>query len=319
MRGWWTSLLPVVLAACCVVTAGDRPGAAAPPSRSRAGRFLEGIVKKVEPTPAFIPLPQPPSQEEVDRAAAQSRKRPAAAARPAPAVAAPADNKLRSPSWNDAVAIGSQLKDAASKVVDDATNPDYKPNPKAVQPPTAVVAPSPKSRRQTPPIVVTRLQATGAPPPKTQRFERLRARITQTLATYQRRPLNTAHNTPWEVMHGFIAFGIPTQVRVGGPSGDLASAIGWSNMGGRCRGQVMLAAVDDRVVALKGVGVQGHSAQYLAILAQCRVAADGAGQAVHGGRPHRGREAVVQVEDGTDLCPYLAGALFADRCRVDQP
>ena len=274
MRGWWASLLPVVLAACCVVTAGDRPGAAAPPSRSRAGRFFEGIVKKVEPTPAFIPLPQPPSQEEVDRAAAQSRKRPAAAARPAPAVAAPADNKLRSPSWNDAVAIGSQLKDAASKVVDDATNPDYKPNPKAVQPPTAVVAPSPKSRRQTPPIVVTRLQATGAPPPKTQRFERLRARITQTLATYQRRPLNTAHNTPWEVMHGFIAFGIPTQVRVGGPSGDLASAIGWSNMGGRCRGQVMLAAVDDRVVALKGVGVQGHSAQYLAILAQCRVAAN---------------------------------------------
>jgi hypothetical protein len=32
--------------------------------------------------------------------------------------------------------------------------------------------------------------------------------------------------------------------------------------------------VDDRVVALKGVGVQGHSAQYLAILAQCRVAAN---------------------------------------------
>jgi hypothetical protein len=32
------------------------------------------------------------------------------------------------------------------------------------------------------------------------------------------------------------------------------------------------AAADDRVVALKGIGVQGHSAQYLAILAQCRVA-----------------------------------------------
>jgi len=35
---------------------------------------------------------------------------------------------------------------------------------------------------------------------------------------------------------------------------------------------VMLAAVDDRLVAMKGIGVQGHSAQYLAILAQCRVA-----------------------------------------------
>jgi hypothetical protein len=61
---------------------------------------------------------------------------------------------------------------------------------------------------------------------------------------------------------------------VGGPAGDLVNAIGWSNMGGRCRGQVMLAATDDRLVALKGVGVQGHSAQYLAILAQCRVAAN---------------------------------------------
>jgi hypothetical protein len=75
-------------------------------------------------------------------------------------------------------------------------------------------------------------------------------------------------------MHGFIAFGIPTQIRVGGPAGDLVNAIGWSNMGGRCRGQVMLAANGERLVALKGIGVQGHSAQYLAILAQCRVAAN---------------------------------------------
>jgi hypothetical protein len=113
---------------------------------------------------------------------------------------------------------------------------------------------------------------TGPQPPQTRRFTRLRSLIADTLATYQRRPLNTVSNTPWEVMHGFIAFGIPTQIRVGGPTGSLVNAIGWMNMGGRCRGQVMLAAVGDRVVAQKGIGVQGHSAQYLAILAQCRVA-----------------------------------------------
>jgi hypothetical protein len=45
-------------------------------------------------------------------------------------------------------------------------------------------------------------------------------------------------------------------------------------MGGRCKGQVMLAASGDRLTAQKGIGVQGHSAQYLAILAQCRVAAN---------------------------------------------
>lgn len=267
-------LLPLVLAACCVATAGDRSGTAAPPSRGRtnAGRFLDGLMKKVEPTPAFIALPQPPTQDEVDRLAA-SKKRAAPSRRPAAPVPTTSSTSAP-PTWTDAVALGSKLKEAATKVVDDATNPEYEPKAKPARPSTAVVAPPPTAKRQTPPLVVSRLQATGAPPPKTRRFERLRSRIAQTLATYQRRPLNTAQNTPWEVMHGFIAFGIPTQVRVGGPAGDLVSAIGWSNMGGRCRGQVMLAASGDRITALKGVGVQGHSAQYLAILAQCRVAAN---------------------------------------------
>ena len=286
-------LLPIVLLACCLATVSDRSGSAAPPSRGRgnAARFFDGLLKKVEPTPDFIALPQPPSQEEADRLATQRRQ----AAAPWPATPTTAKAPVRSsarelvkspatlpakrptspPSWKDAVSFGTELKQAATKVVDAAADPGYKPKPKVAAPPaTAVGSPSPKARRQTPPLVVTRLQPTGGPPPKTQQFERLRSRIAQTLAIYQRRPLNTTQHTPWEVMHGFIAFGIPTQVRVGGPAGDPVSAIGWSNMGGRCRGQVMLAAADDRVVALKGVGVQGHSAQYLAILAQCRVAAN---------------------------------------------
>ena len=125
-------------------------------------------------------------------------------------------------------------------------------------------------------------------------------------------------------MHGFIAFGIPTQVRVGGPAGDLVSAIGWSNMGGRCRGQTMLTTSGDRLVALKGYfGVQGHSAQYLAILAQCRVAAGitdhGRRPKVHGRRPDRGREAGLQAGHGTDLRPDRPGPLSADRRHLDQP
>jgi hypothetical protein len=276
--------LPLVLAGWWIASAICWQAAAAPPTRSRANatRFFEGLIKKNEPTPAFIALPQPPTQEEVDRLAAARRSRaaakpvaaPAAAKASPAAVKPPAKGDRSPPTWRDAVTFGASLKDAAGKVVDDAANPGYEPKPKIAPPATAVVKPSPAARRQTPPLVVTRLQATGAPPPKTQRFERLRTRIAQTLTTYQRRPLNTAQHTPWEVMHGFIAFGIPTQIRVGGPAGDLVSAIGWSNMGGRCRGQVMLAAANDRIVALKGIGVQGHSAQYLAILAQCRVAAN---------------------------------------------
>ena len=113
----------------------------------------------------------------------------------------------------------------------------------------------------------------GSLPPKSARLQRLRVRIAQTLATYQRRPMNTSHHSPWEIMHGFVGFGIPTKIRVGGPRGELVNAIGWMNSGGRCRGQVMLTLRDERPHALYGVGLQGHSAQYLAILAQCRVSA----------------------------------------------
>jgi len=276
------------IVAVCFITAGIGPtSSAAPPARGRGGttRFLEGLLKKTEPTPAFIALPQPPTQEEADRLAAERKAALARAAAKADKAAAPpkkpsgiakaAAKPAEKPSIDDAIAFGAALKTAAGKVVDDAANPEYRAKPRPPQVSgTAVINPPATARRQTPPLVVTRLQPTGAPPPKTRRFERLRGRIAQTLGIYQRRPLNTADNTPWEVMHGFIAFGIPTQLRVGGPAGDLVSAIGWSNMGGRCRGQVMLAAAGDRIVALKGIGVQGHSAQYLAILAQCRVAAN---------------------------------------------
>ena len=108
-------------------------------------------------------------------------------------------------------------------------------------------------------------------PPKTREFAVLKKQVERTLELYKRRPLNTVENTPWEVMHGFIAFGIPSQVRVG-RSGTLVNSIGWMNMGGRCRGQVMMVPAGDLPTGLIGYGVQGHLAQYLAILAQCRVA-----------------------------------------------
>ena len=256
--------------------------AAGAKARSPA-RFFESLLGKEPPTPDFIPLPQPPTAADVARAARlaavpeKGRAKPAAPVTPPPRPPA-ADKPARLPTWNETVAFGTALQVSARKVIDDAANPEFKPRPRPAAPPppptTLVITSRAGSRRQTPPIVATKLQATGMPAPRTRRFERLRASIAQALATYQKRPLNTAQHTPWEVMHGFIAFGIPTQIRVGGPAGDLVNAIGWSNMGGRCRGQVMLAASGERLVALKGIGVQGHSAQYLAILAQCRVAAN---------------------------------------------
>ncbi len=270
-----------IAAACiAVAVAAFGPVLAAPADRRSGGpgRFFESLLGRAA-EPAFIPAPVPPSADDVEalRLAAlptsaapkggRSTTVPRAAAEPSdrrPTPSAPP----QLPTWTDTRSFAAAVEQSARKVAADAANPAYRPRP------ATVIVKAKPGTRMTPPLVVTRMQATGMPAPRTPRFDRLRASIARTLATYQRRPLNTAQHTPWEVMHGFIAFGIPTQIRVGGPAGDLVNAIGWSNMGGRCRGQVMLAAADDRLMALKGVGVQGHSAQYLAILAQCRVAAN---------------------------------------------
>ena len=259
------------LAACVVA---GMPLQGAPPGRG--ARFMDNIFRaRPEPKPAFIAVPQPPGEDQVERLAAarEAERRKAGAVAKAPAAARPraAAGAASLPTWGEAATFTAAAGATARRILADATDVDYRPKPRPVQ--TVTVSPS-ASGRETVPLVVTRLQPSGTPAPRTARFERLRQSIAQTLATYQRRPLNTTDNTPWEVMHGFIAFGIPTQVRLGGPGGDLVSAIGWSNMGGRCRGQTMLTTTGGRLVALKGYfGVQGHSAQYLAILAQCRVAA----------------------------------------------
>ena len=265
--------IAILCGMACLAATG--PLEAAPPARSR-GLFIDSLFKsrsETQPeTPRnFIAVPQPPGEESIE-----TLKQQAAARWAKPGSPTQAQQRGRSfdelPTWGDASAFASAAGTAAGSILDAATDIDYEPTPKA--PRTITIVPPASKRTKTVPLVVTRLQPSGMPAPQTPRFDRLRQWIDQTLTTYQRRPLNTADNTPWEVMHGFIAFGIPTQVRVGGPAGDLVSAIGWSNMGGRCRGQTMLTTSGDRLLALKGYfGVQGHSAQYLAILAQCRVAA----------------------------------------------
>ncbi len=203
--------------------------------------------KNTEPQ-EFIPLPAPPRPEEIARLEKSSRR----LAVP-PSAQRLAMGGTTIPAWKD-------VKHLAQGATGGEGGGDSAP---------------PAAETQTPPEAAPRAVAaegTAPRPPSNQRFQRLQTKIAQTLAAYQRRPLNTAEHTPWEVMHGFIAFGIPSRVRVGGASGDAVNSIGWMNSGGRCKGQVMLAVEGDNLVAMRGVGVQGHQAQYLAILAQCRVA-----------------------------------------------
>ncbi len=227
--------------------------------RRRIFDAFGGKPKQTEPQ-EFIPAPTPPRPEEIERLEKTATRLPQPPAASRIAMMPSAKVVAALPTIGD---VKQLVQDTARRITpddDDVTVGD----PAEPELPTSTIAETPSRG--------SAAEGTAQRPPVNSRFGRLKTRISQTLTAYQRRPLNTAQNTPWEVMHGFIAFGIPSRVRVGGPAGDPINSIGWMNSGGRCKGQVMLAADGDRLVAMRGVGVQGHQAQYLAILAQSRVA-----------------------------------------------
>lgn len=268
------------------------------PASPRSSRFLDRLIRSVEPKPQLIsvPMPTPPTATEQAALRQQLATVPAdeetvvvsTTATQAPDVLVDWETMVRFA--KAIVAVGEHV---AWTVIDPTFTP--KDEPLFEQIITAKPASNGSAGMQADAQQssdsrvaggrVPVLQAAGSgnpyaskkpigpPPPKSARLNRLRVRIAQTLATYQRRPLNTSQHSPWEIMHGFVGFGIPTKIRAGGPRGELINAIGWMNSGGRCRGQVMMTVRDGLPHALYGVGLQGHSAQYLAILAQCRVSA----------------------------------------------
>lgn len=269
--------------------------AAAPP---RHGRFVDRFFSsRPEPKPQLIAVPSPMPAGEAEREAVERLQAQVQAvtadSKPEEEAADRAD-PANLPDWATVVRFGKAAEAVGRHVMKTAVDPSYKPSAEPLYEPILIAAGEQKNQAQsggmpakekaTEAKQASRKKTSGAnpfaskkpigpPPPKSSRLDRLRVRIAQTLATYQRRPLNTSQHCPWEIMHGFVSFGIPTQIRVGGPRGELVNAIGWMNSGGRCRGQVMLTVRDGRPHALYGVGLQGHSGQYLAILAQCRVSA----------------------------------------------
>lgn len=275
----------VVGALICIVFVEGLIFAATP----RSGRFLDRLLRSNEPTPQLIsvPTPRPPTVAE------QQAGKKKLAGLPANDSKKPSVSKTQY-DWESFVRFAEAIQAVGKHVARVAIDPTYESNEQPKYQPildASELAVIEEQRvgssggnvaggRQIP-VRVTAASSNpyaskkpiGSLPPKSARLERLRVRIAQTLATYQRRPMNTSHHSPWEIMHGFVGFGIPTKIRVGGPRGELVNAIGWMNSGGRCRGQVMLTLRDERPHALYGVGLQGHSAQYLAILAQCRVSA----------------------------------------------
>lgn len=115
-------------------------------------------------------------------------------------------------------------------------------------------------------------ESTEAPPPLTPEQEFLRKRVQNTLASYyQNWTLNTRDHTPWEVMHAIIAYGVDTRLN---SNGRYTTAMGHLLFSGVSGGQSIVSLKNGRPYMQRGVGVQGHSGQFLAILAQSHLQRD---------------------------------------------
>jgi hypothetical protein len=102
----------------------------------------------------------------------------------------------------------------------------------------------------------------------------LREKVERTLLTYYPLHQNARDNNPWEVMHAIIAYGVHTKIFKDRPGGEPVNAVGWMCYNYPCAGQRMLFLNGGAVDAGRGVGLQGHGGQFLAILAQSHVMAD---------------------------------------------
>ncbi|HEX4149821.1 MAG TPA: hypothetical protein VHY20_12570, partial [Pirellulales bacterium] len=102
----------------------------------------------------------------------------------------------------------------------------------------------------------------------------LRTNIRRVLSVYGAPRLNSRDHTPWELLHSIIAYGVRSQVHEGSPDGRVINAIGCLCYNFPCRGYRVLDIQENHVVARKGVGLQGHHGQLLAVLAQSHVPVD---------------------------------------------
>jgi hypothetical protein len=168
---------------------------------------------------------------------------------------------------------GKVTRSAKQSVADEAATSSGAPQAVTVQriPLTEDVPATTKRPEESP--LVEPLQ--GPLPPMTKSMQNLRNKVRNVLKMYYNKPENTHDNDPWEMMHGMLAYGLRSQVRVGGPKGDLVTAVGWLCYNRPAKGlTLMYVTPEGELRAKQGAGLQGHMGQLLAMLAQCRVSPD---------------------------------------------
>ena len=100
---------------------------------------------------------------------------------------------------------------------------------------------------------------------------RMRRMMQSCLRYYYNRPEIANERSNWGMMHAIMVYGIDTRVIVGR---ERYSAIAWIAGNNACRGQKLLTEEDGKIVARNGVGLQGHQAQLLTVLALAGVPRD---------------------------------------------
>ncbi len=117
-------------------------------------------------------------------------------------------------------------------------------------------------------------QQQRALPPLTKNQIMLRNKVRQVLKYYYTRPLNAAERSPWEVMHGMLAFEVHSRV-LQGTGKQPITAVGWLCFNQPCENRTLMYLNEDGDLRAKvGPALQGHHGQLLAILAQARVRSD---------------------------------------------
>jgi hypothetical protein len=99
----------------------------------------------------------------------------------------------------------------------------------------------------------------------------LRDRVRVVVAQHFRQPLNTADNSPAQILKFCLAFGCDTEIRYGGSAGNAMSAIGALCYDYPCAGLRLLVLDDRKPLARVGHAYQDAPGELLAVLAQSAV------------------------------------------------
>ena len=95
--------------------------------------------------------------------------------------------------------------------------------------------------------------------------------MSQCLKYYFGKPESADVRSNWGMLHSIMVWGVDTPILAGN---SQYNAIAWIAGNNLCAGKPLLIQENGRMVATTGVGLQGHQAQFLAVLALCDIPSD---------------------------------------------